>query len=48
VSPMSLAEFRRPRQGPSYTVTPEWVIHHLTQHEAEHRGQIVQLKRTGT
>jgi uncharacterized damage-inducible protein DinB len=24
----------------SYLVTPEWVLHHLMQHEAEHRGQI--------
>lgn len=38
--PMSLAEFRRARSLPQYTVTPEWVLHHLMQHEAEHRGQI--------
>lgn len=25
------------------TVTPEWVLHHLMQHEAEHRGQIGEL-----
>jgi uncharacterized damage-inducible protein DinB len=25
------------------TVTSEWVIHHLLQHEAEHRGQIGEL-----
>jgi uncharacterized damage-inducible protein DinB len=37
---MSLAEFRRIRDLPDYGVTPEWVLHHLMQHEAEHRGQI--------
>jgi uncharacterized damage-inducible protein DinB len=37
---MSVAEFRRPRRVTSYLVTPEWVLHHLMQHEAEHRGQI--------
>jgi uncharacterized damage-inducible protein DinB len=33
-------ELRRERELPDYTVTPEWVIHHLMQHEAEHRGEI--------
>jgi uncharacterized damage-inducible protein DinB len=37
---MTPAEFRRIRHFPSYDVTPEWVLHHLVQHEAEHRGQI--------
>jgi uncharacterized damage-inducible protein DinB len=37
---MNLAEFRRVRALPDYDVTPEWVLHHLMQHEAEHRGQI--------
>jgi uncharacterized damage-inducible protein DinB len=37
---MSLNEFRRERQIVDYSVTPEWVVHHLSQHEAEHRGQI--------
>ncbi|MGA7731021.1 MAG: hypothetical protein WCD37_07085 [Chloroflexia bacterium] len=23
-----------------YDVTPEWVLHHLMQHEGEHRGHI--------
>ena len=38
--PMDVAEFRRIRQLPAYDVTPEWVLHHLLQHEAEHRGEI--------
>ncbi len=41
---MSLEEFRRPRSFPEYDVTPEWVLHHLMQHEAEHRGQIADLR----
>lgn len=42
---MSLQEFRRPRKLDQYNVTPEWVIHHLIQHEAEHRGQIGELRK---
>lgn len=41
---MPLAEFRRLRHLPAYDVTPEWVVHHLVQHEAEHRGQIGLLR----
>jgi uncharacterized damage-inducible protein DinB len=37
---MSLEEFRRPREVEGSEVTPEWVLQHLMQHEAEHRGQI--------
>jgi uncharacterized damage-inducible protein DinB len=41
---MSLPEFRRVRSLAHYDVTPEWVLHHLLQHEAEHRGQIGSLR----
>jgi uncharacterized damage-inducible protein DinB len=41
---MSIAEFRRPRRLEWYDVTPEWVLHHLIQHEAEHRGQILERR----
>ena len=41
---MELAEFRRVRALPYYDVTPEWVLHHLMQHEAEHRSQIGALR----
>ena len=41
---MSVAEFRRPRRLEQYDVTPEWVLHHLIQHEAEHRGQILERR----
>ncbi len=43
--PMALAEFRRPRQTDEYAITPEWVLHHLMQHEAEHRGQMMEARR---
>ena len=41
---MTMADFRRVRSLPDYDVTPEWVLHHLMQHEAEHRGQIGTLR----
>jgi len=41
---MTLADFRRARSLENYNVTPEWVLHHLMQHEAEHRSQIGGLK----
>lgn len=41
---MSLDEFRRPRHLEQYDVTPQWVLHHLIQHEAQHRGQILDLR----
>ena len=42
--PMNLNEFRRVRSLAAYDVTPEWVLHHLMQHEAEHRSQIGALR----
>jgi uncharacterized damage-inducible protein DinB len=42
--PMDLADFRRIRSLPAYDVTPEWVLHHLIQHEAEHRSQMHGLR----
>lgn len=41
---MSLDDFRRARGFPSYDVTPEWVLHHLNQHEAEHHSEIAALR----
>ncbi|MCO5177011.1 MAG: DinB family protein [Thermomicrobiales bacterium] len=38
--PMTLSDFQTLRVLPDYDVSPEWVLHHLMQHEAEHRGQI--------
>lgn len=37
---LSLSDFRRVRTLPDYDVTPEWVLHHLMQHEAGHRGEM--------
>lgn len=37
-------DFRRQRHFETYSVTPEWVLHHLMQREAEHRGQIGALR----
>jgi uncharacterized damage-inducible protein DinB len=42
---MPVDEYRRVRCLPEYRVTPAWVLHHLAQHEAEHRGQIADLRR---
>ena len=41
---MSTAEFQRVRSLPDYDVTPPYVVHHLMQHEAEHRGEIGMLR----
>jgi uncharacterized damage-inducible protein DinB len=43
---MTLTEFRRIRHLPDYDVTAEWVVLHLMQHEAEHRGQIVVIRKS--
>ena len=37
---MTPGEFEKPRGLPKYDVSPVYVIHHLMQHEAEHRSQI--------
>jgi uncharacterized damage-inducible protein DinB len=39
------AEFRRVRAVETYDITPEWALHHLMQHEAEHRGQLMELRQ---
>jgi len=41
---MTLHEFRRARRVNDHDVTPEWVIHHLMQHETEHRGQTGEIR----
>lgn len=41
---MRLEDFRQSREMEHYHVTPEWVLHHLAQHEAEHRGEILMLR----
>jgi uncharacterized damage-inducible protein DinB len=41
---MSLEDFYRFRSLEPYDVTPEWVLYHLLQHEAEHRGQMMETR----
>ena len=41
---MTQENFRRPRHLAEYDVTPEWVLHHLLQDEAVHRGEIGMVK----
>jgi uncharacterized damage-inducible protein DinB len=36
-------EFSQPREIPDAFVSTAWVVHHLIQHEAEHRGEMNQL-----
>lgn len=38
------ADYRSERGVESGVTTPEWVLHHLRQHEAEHRGQIQTIR----
>jgi Protein of unknown function (DUF664) len=42
--PMPLEEFHRLRPRERWDVTPAWVLHHLLQHEAEHRAHIAWLR----
>lgn len=37
---MTVEDFHDPRVRGPYDTSPAWVIHHLMQHEAEHRSQI--------
>lgn len=44
---MSVEDFRTQRPSGEDLVTPEWVVEHLVQHEAEHRGQIWEARVAG-
>jgi uncharacterized damage-inducible protein DinB len=44
--PMANAEFHRVRHLEPYDVAPDWVLHHLLQHEAEHRAHIAWVRDT--
>lgn len=35
----------RARDGQDFSFTLEWVLHHLVEHEAHHRGQLALLRR---
>jgi uncharacterized damage-inducible protein DinB len=41
---MDLADYRRVRRLDYADITPEWTLHHLMQHEAEHRGELASLR----
>jgi uncharacterized damage-inducible protein DinB len=45
--PITLTDWHTPRANAEegYDVTPEWVVYHLIEHEAQHRGQIFQQLR---
>ncbi len=40
---LTLEDFHRPRAVEDYTITPHYVLYHLCQHEAEHRGHIQEI-----
>lgn len=42
---MDAQDFRRPRIYDDREVSPQWVLYHLTRHEAAHQGQILLIKR---
>jgi uncharacterized damage-inducible protein DinB len=42
--PMTNEEFHRIRVRDEYDVAADWTLHHLLQHEAEHRAQIVAIR----
>jgi DinB family protein len=44
--PMANDDFHRTRHLQSYDAAPDWVLHHLLQHEAEHRSHIAWLRDT--
>jgi hypothetical protein len=45
LAPMSIEDLTTARARPRYDTSPVWVIHHLLQHEAEHRSEIGWLRR---
>jgi uncharacterized damage-inducible protein DinB len=42
--PMDNGDLHRVRTLPDYDVAPDWVLHHLLQHEAEHRSHLALLR----
>jgi len=44
--PMTNEDFHRVRRLEQYDVAPNWVLHHILQHEAEHRAHIAWLRDT--
>jgi DinB family protein len=46
LSPVTNDDFHRVRRLAAYDAAPDWVLHHLLQHEAEHRSHIAWLRDT--
>jgi uncharacterized damage-inducible protein DinB len=46
LQPMSSEAFHRVRRRERFDVSAAWILHHLLQHEAEHRSQISRLRET--
>jgi DinB superfamily len=44
--PMTSEDFHRVRAFDRYDVAPDWALHHILQHEAEHRSHIAWLRDT--
>jgi hypothetical protein len=44
--PTTNDDLHRVRHLPDYDVAPDWVLHHIAQHEAEHRSHIAWLRDT--
>ncbi len=46
VAPLTAEELATVRSLPDfgYEISPAWTLHHLMQHEAEHRGQILAIR----
>ncbi len=44
LAPMTDDELHRLRRRSDYDVSPAWVIHHLLQHEAEHRAHLALVR----
>jgi hypothetical protein len=44
--PMTNDDFHRVRRLDDYDVAPDWAVHHIIQHEAEHRSHIAWLRDT--
>jgi hypothetical protein len=44
MAPMTVEDFHAPRARARYDVSAAWVLHHLLQHEAEHRAHVAWLR----
>jgi uncharacterized damage-inducible protein DinB len=44
IGSMTVEDFHDPRVRGPYDTSPAWVVHHLMQHEAEHRSQIGSIR----